>query len=146
MPLFFRMYERFRPLRYMLGLAVFALFLSILSHAVTFIIAGLILVIFSIFWPLIVNDCFVTNNAHLPENFFPRMKLYSLPIGAYGLYMLITYLNVHLGIGLYNQEDINKVNMGIVMMWYSIGITISTGAHMINCTERTYKYILKGLK
>lgn len=146
MPLFFRMYERLRPLRYLLGLAVFALILSILSNAVTFVFAGLLLVIFSVFWPLIVNDCWITNDDHLPEDFIPRMKLYSLPIGAYGLYMLITYLNVQHGIGLYNQEDINKYRMSLVMMWYSIAITIITGFHLINCSERTYKYILERLK
>lgn len=146
MPQFFRMYERFRNLRYLLALAAFALLLTILADPVMFLIIGLLVVIFSLFWPLIVNDCYITDNDHRPSDFLPRVKLYCLPIGGFGLYMLMTYLDLFHGIGLYTPDDINKYRMSLVMMWYSIAITVFTGFHLINCSERTYKYILERLR
>lgn len=143
---FFRLYERFRNLRYVLALAAFALFLAILAHPAMFLIIGLLVVIFSVFWPLIVNEYYMADKDHLPSAFSRRMKLYCFPIGVYGLYMLMTYLDLFHGIGLYHPEDISRYKVAIVMMWYSIGITVFTGAHMINCAERTYKYILARLK
>lgn len=146
MPLFFRLYERLRPLRYVGGFALLVLILAVLSHPVTFLILGLVAIAWACFWPLCVNDCFITGGKHRPEDFVTRMKLYAIPALVYSLYAVITFLDANYGIGLYHPTDINPHKLNLVLGWYTAALLGATAAHMIACTEMTYKNVLKGLR
>lgn len=143
---FFHLYERLRDLRYLAFAAALVLVLALLSHPVTYLIAGILVIAWAVFWPLCVNDCFVTNGNHLPEDYNIRLAYYSLPLATHALYAFITWLAANYDIGLFTPDDISPHKLNLVIAWY-MGITLAaTIGHMIACTELTYKRILKGLK